>query len=122
MAAAAAGVSRYGSQNALRAVNAAVTGSESAARTDAHAAGSAVCSASSAKERAIADSVAAFGEVGLTGELRAVSGAQLRVNEIARLGFTTCILPAQNAREVVAPEGVSLLAAKNVREAIAALV
>ena len=78
--------------------------------------------ASSAKERAIADSVAAFGEVGLTGELRAVSGAQLRVNEIARLGFTTCILPAQNAREVVAPEGVSLLAAKNVREAIAALV
>ena len=54
--------------------------------------------------------------------LRAVSGAQLRVNEIARLGFTTCILPAQNAREVVAPEGVSLLAAKNVREAIAALV
>lgn len=78
--------------------------------------------ASSAKDQAISDSVAAFGEVGLTGELRAVSGAQFRVNEIARLGFTTCILPAQNAREVTIPEGMRLLAAKNVREAIAALV
>ena len=78
--------------------------------------------ASSAKDSPISDTVAAFGEVGLTGELRAVSAAQLRVNEIARLGFTVCVLPAQNAREVTPPDGLQLLAAKNVREAIAALV
>ena len=78
--------------------------------------------ASSCKDSPISDKVAAFGEVGLTGELRAVSGAQLRVNEIARLGFEVCILPSQNAREIVVPEGLKLLPAKNIREAIAALV
>lgn len=78
--------------------------------------------ASSAKDSAISDKVAAFGEVGLTGELRAVSNAQQRVNEIARLGFEVCILPSQNAREITAPEGLKLLPAKNIREAIAALV
>lgn len=78
--------------------------------------------ASSAKDSPISDKVAAFGEVGLTGELRAVSNAQQRVNEIARLGFEVCVLPSQNARGLTAPDGLKLLPAKNIREAIAALV
>ena len=78
--------------------------------------------ASSGKDSAVSDKVAAFGEVGLTGEIRAVSNAQQRVNEIARLGFEVCVLPSQNARDVKAPDGLKLLPAKNIREAIAALV
>ncbi len=78
--------------------------------------------ASSAKDSYISDKVAAFGEVGLTGEIRAVSNAQQRVNEVARLGFEVCVLPSQNARGLTAPDGLKLLPAKNIREAIAALV
>ncbi|MBR5479606.1 MAG: DNA repair protein RadA [Clostridia bacterium] len=78
--------------------------------------------ASSAKDSPISDKVAAFGEVGLTGEIRAVSSAQQRVNEIARLGFEVCVIPSQNARDIKAPDGLKLLPAKNIREAIAALV
>ena len=43
---------------------------------------------------------AAFGEVGLSAELRAVPQAQRRVNEAARLGLTRCILPSASLAEV----------------------
>ena len=40
-----------------------------------------------------------FGEVGLTGELRAVSNPGQRINEAYRLGFHTCIMPMQDVDE-----------------------
>ena len=63
---------------------------------------------------------AAFGEVGLSAELRAVPQAQRRVNEAARLGLGRCILPAANAAEVDAPAGMRLIGVDTVAQAIRA--
>ena len=65
--------------------------------------------------------VMAFGEIGLSGEVRAVSNAQMRVNEAARLGFTHIVLPAQNRKGLTAPDGVTLTGVRTVREAYEAV-
>ena len=48
---------------------------------------------SSFKNKEVDSRTVIFGEVGLSGEVRAVTQAQQRVNEAVKLGFTTCILP-----------------------------
>ncbi len=58
----------------------------------------------------------AFGEVGLTGELRAVAMAQKRVSEAAKLGFTSCILPKANLKEASRVKGIRILGAGSVEE------
>ena len=63
---------------------------------------------------------AAFGEVGLSAELRAVPQAQRRVNEAARLGLTRCVLPSACLPEVAAPPGMQLIGAESVGHAIRA--
>ena len=63
---------------------------------------------------------AAFGEVGLSAELRAVPQAQRRVNEAARLGLPRCILPAASLPDVEAPPSLRLLGAETVGQAIRA--
>ena len=73
---------------------------------------------SSYLDRPIRHDLAVFGEVGLSGELRAVSGASQRVSELARLGFHACILPATNMNALKAPEGLRLMPVKDIREAI----
>ncbi len=60
----------------------------------------------------------AFGEVGLTGEVRSVSQSRLRVREAAKLGYTTCILPQadlQAAQEEL-PDGITYIGIKNLTE------
>src|SRR5437773_1931311 len=52
--------------------------------------------ASSVRNRVIPNTVAMFGEVGLAGEVRAISQAPLRVREAAQLGFQRCIMPEAN--------------------------
>ena len=59
-----------------------------------------------------------FGEVGLAGEIRAVSRPELRVQEAARLGFERCILPAGNLKNLEAPKGITLQAVRTVQEAL----
>jgi DNA repair protein RadA/Sms len=51
---------------------------------------------SSVRNRAVAPGTAVFGEVGLAGEVRAVSHAARRVREAAQMGFTRCVMPAAN--------------------------
>ncbi|TMA68810.1 MAG: DNA repair protein RadA [Deltaproteobacteria bacterium] len=63
--------------------------------------------ASSARGRAVGEDVAVWGEVGLTGEVRAVGRADVRLREAARQGFRRCVLPATNARGLEAPDGVA---------------
>ncbi len=75
--------------------------------------------ASSCKEKPIPSDLAAFGEVGLTGELRAVTGAQQRISEIKRLGFRRCVIPLQNAKDVEKTEDLEIIPVKNIRDAIA---
>ena len=77
-----------------------------------------IAAASAAQDKPVSDSLAAVGEVGLTGEIRAVGQLSQRLSEIRRLGFTQCLVP-RNVRELHAPEGLELLRVRNVREAIA---
>ncbi|MBE6005953.1 MAG: DNA repair protein RadA [Sarcina sp.] len=62
------------------------------------------------------DRMVVFGEVGLSGEVRAVSMAQLRVQEAAKLGFTSCVLPRSNMRRMQAPEGMRLIPVSSLAE------
>ena len=76
---------------------------------------------SSMKDRAIDSKTIIFGEVGLSGEVRAVSMAQQRVNEAKKLGFHTCILPRISLDKMGAVNGIKLIGVDNVREAIAGI-
>ena len=78
--------------------------------------------ASACRDKPLPADLAAFGEIGLTGEIRAVSAAQQRINEIKRLGFRRCVVPRQNQKDIVVPDGLDVMFAKNIREAISALV
>ena len=73
---------------------------------------------SSYKDIAIDEKTLAFGEVGLSGEIRAVSMAQQRVAEARKLGFETIILPAVSVPSIGKVEGIRLLPAANLREAL----
>lgn len=68
----------------------------------------------------IDENTVAFGEIGLSGELRSVPRVQARVNEAARMGFTRCILPAASLKQInSAPEGIKLLGVKRLSDAVA---
>lgn len=55
---------------------------------------------SSFRNKPLPDRLVAFGEVGLSGEVRAVSQALQRVSEAEKLGFEVCLLPKENLRDV----------------------
>ena len=71
---------------------------------------------SSVRDEVISDKTLAFGEVGLGGEVRAVSMARQRVAEAKKLGFDTVILPQVNLKSVGKVEGLKLIGIRNVRE------
>lgn len=70
------------------------------------------------KNRAIDGQTICFGEVGLSGEVRAVSMPAQRVAEAKKLGFTTCILPKVSMEGIRQTDGLRLIGVGNVREAI----
>lgn len=74
--------------------------------------------ASSFRDQAADNTLAAVGEVGLTGEIRAVTNLSQRLSEIARLGFRRCIVPRQGTEKLDPPNGLELLRVRNIREAI----
>ena len=66
----------------------------------------------------IDDKCIAFGEVGLSGEIRAVQRASERVREAARLGFNQCILPKTALKQITqVPKGITLIGVRNISEA-----
>lgn len=73
--------------------------------------------ASSHLDKTVDPQTVFLGEVGLSGEVRGISQPELRVKEAAKLGFTRCILPAGNMRQVKV-KGVELVGVKNVDEAL----
>ena len=79
----------------------------------------AVCS--SFRDIIIPDSVIAFGEIGLSGEVRSVSLAGQRVAEARKLGFTTVILPSVCRRSVNDASGLNLIYVSWVRDALKAI-
>lgn len=78
--------------------------------------------ASNLKDIPIGDDVTAFGEIGLGGEVRSVSHANMRVAEAARLGFKKCIIPKTNAEaSMEASGGIEIIGVRSVREACSAV-
>ena len=77
--------------------------------------------ASSFRDKPVPNDLAAVGEVGLTGELRAASALGQRLAEIQRLGFSKCLIPKRTQGRLPVPEGLELIRVANIREAMAAL-
>ena len=70
----------------------------------------------------LSDSLVAFGEVGLSGELRSVPRVQARVNEAARMGFTECILPKACLKQITSvPDNIKLTGVRTLSEAISVI-
>ena len=78
--------------------------------------------ASSLKDQAVGAETAVMGEVGLAGEIRPVPQCERRIGECARLGFTTILVPRENARRIhQVPEGVKLIGADTILQALSIL-
>ncbi len=79
--------------------------------------------ASSVRSRAVPQRTAVFGEIGLAGEVRAVTQAARRVREAAQMGFTRCILPKGNLdpRDMPSTDSCELVGVSSVGNALDAL-
>ncbi len=73
---------------------------------------------SSFKNKPIDDKMIAFGEIGLSGEVRAVSMAANRVQEAKKLGFTSCLLPMSCMSQVKNIKGIKVIGVSNVKDAM----
>ena len=74
---------------------------------------------SSLKNTAPAVKTLAMGEIGLTGDLRAVSNADKIIKEAARMGYERVLLPASNRRTIKSvPDGCRVIGVKNIKDAI----
>ena len=71
---------------------------------------------SSYRNRPIDEKTIVFGEVGLSGEVRAVSMPEQRVNEAKKLGFETCILPEVSLKMVKGIGGIRLVGVKTIND------
>ena len=74
--------------------------------------------ASSYRDKPVPAGLAAVGEVGLTGEVRAVNNLSQRLAELSRLGFDQVMIPHQGSAKVIPPEGMTLIRVKNIRQAV----
>ncbi len=72
---------------------------------------------SSLRNRALPEKVVAFGEVGLTGEVRPVQRGQERLREAAKLGFERAVIPKANRSRQV-PAGMEVIAVERVEDAL----
>lgn len=72
--------------------------------------------ASSYKNKPVDPYTMVFGEVGLTGELRAVTMAERRIAEAAKLGFTQCIVPQTHLKGLRAPKSMGIYGSANIGE------
>jgi DNA repair protein RadA/Sms len=75
---------------------------------------------SSLMDRPISEEIIAFGEIGLAGEIRAVSNAEYRIKEAQRLGFKKCIVP-QNGLDLVKNInniGIEIIGVRDIKQAI----
>ena len=73
---------------------------------------------SSYKNKPVGDTVIAFGEVGLSGEVRAVNMPEQRVSEAKKLGFSTCLIPKVCLESVKNIKGIEIIPVSSVNEAI----
>lgn len=74
--------------------------------------------ASSYKNKIMDEKTIVFGEVGLSGEVRAVSMPEQRVAEAKKLGFKTCIIPEVSKETVKGIQGIRIIGVKNIGDAV----
>jgi len=83
--------------------------------------GVALAIASAARRRPIDARTAVFGEIGLAGEVRAVSLPEMRLAEARKLGFTRCVLPEKNKARLSNDGGLELVAVGSLTQALEVL-
>ena len=74
--------------------------------------------ASSYRDTPVPNDLVAIGEIGLTGEIRAVSHMNVRLAEVARLGFKQCVVPKKTSEKLEIPDGLKVYHVRNICEAI----
>lgn len=80
----------------------------------------AIALVSSLKDNTVSDEIVAFGEIGLAGEVRAVSNCESRIKEASKLGFKKCIVPYYNFSSIENKEkyNIKIIGVKTIRQAI----
>jgi DNA repair protein RadA/Sms len=74
--------------------------------------------ASSFLDKPIADGTVVLGEIGLTGEVRAIGQIDNRITECRKMGFTRCLVPAGNLKRLPAIDGIDITGARTVSEVV----
>ncbi|MFO7557600.1 MAG: DNA repair protein RadA [Desulfobacterales bacterium] len=74
--------------------------------------------ASSFLDRPITSGTVVLGEVGLTGEVRAISHVEIRVSEIKKMGFTRCLVPESNLKRMTDVKGIEIIGIADVAGAM----
>jgi len=74
--------------------------------------------ASSLSDREIDHDMVVMGEIGLSGEVRAVTQLERRLVEAARQGFTRCIIPSISVKNIALPKGIEPIAVNSLKEAL----
>jgi DNA repair protein RadA/Sms len=74
--------------------------------------------ASSFLDRPIASGTVVLGEVGLTGEVRAISHVEIRISEIKKMGFTRCLVPESNLKRMADVKGIEVIGIADVAGAM----
>ncbi|MDE5867141.1 MAG: DNA repair protein RadA, partial [Lachnospiraceae bacterium] len=77
--------------------------------------GIAMAVASSFKNRPIDDKMAAFGEIGLSGEVRSISMIEQRVREAVKMGYTTCIIPQVCVKQLKNIKDVRIIGVSSIK-------
>ena len=77
--------------------------------------------ASSFLDKPIQEGTVVLGEVGLTGEVRAIGQVEARVGESKKMGFTRCVVPESNLKRVMNLTGIELIGVRSVSDAVEAL-
>ena len=74
--------------------------------------------ASSFLDKPIPEGTAVFGEVGLTGEIRAIGHVETRVEETRKMGFRKCLVPQHNLKRMVEIDGIQVVGVRTITEAV----
>ena len=77
-----------------------------------------MASASSFRNRSIDSGMVMFGEVGLAGEVRAISQAEMRIKEASKMGFSRCLMPRNNTKQISADFNIELIGVDSIAEAL----
>lgn len=80
--------------------------------------GIAVGVASAFLDRSLPAGSVVIGEIGLTGEIRAISHLETRISETMKMGFKRCIVPESSLKRMTSPEGIAIIGVKSLAEAM----